>query len=97
MDIKQYQSLHKSRNVHYLRPRPLPPLPPRPRPGGPLPLPPPLPRPGAIHIFLRKNIIFIIPKKRGGKLKKFIPKKTGEIKENIQTDYVSCCFQYNIY
>ena len=57
----KYQSLQSS-IVHYLRPRPLPPLPPRPRLGGPLPLPPPLPlpRPGAIHIFISKNM------KRGG-------------------------------
>ena len=63
--------------MHYLRPRPLPPLPPRPRLGGPLPLPPPLPRPGAIHIFISKNIIFIIPKKRGGEIKKIYSEENG--------------------
>ena len=79
----KYQSLQSS-IVHYLRPRPLPPLPPRPRLGGPLPLPPPLPRPGAIHIFTSKDIIFIIPKRKGGEIKEnLFQKKRGNQRKYV--------------
>ena len=62
----KYQSLQSS-IVHYLRPRPLPPLPPRPRLGGPLPLPPPLPRPGAnVGGEIKENLF---QKKRGNQRK----------------------------